>query len=233
MRGGRGGIDLFGRPLSKGNRPGLFQVFHDPQGPPGVAGHGKFVVINVPDNALAVYDVGESGGAQPEPPPDVVEAPHLAGGIAPQVKGDAVVRGKPLQPCHVVRADAYDQGIPFGKVRLGVSKLPGLDGSTVGEGPEEEVDDNVPAPMFQKVELPSRNQGHGKGWRNESNWQHNGHRLKDRAGICQLQSPLPLYRRPLAGYNPVRKGRAGDRPGRQSDPNVHTGRVENGRRHIC
>ena len=62
-----------------GNRPGLRQPFHHPQGPPGVAGHGEFVVVNVADYSLSVYDVGEPGGAKAEPSPDVVKALHLAG----------------------------------------------------------------------------------------------------------------------------------------------------------
>ena len=145
------------------NRPGLFQFFHHPQCPRGVAGHGEFVVVDVPDYALIVYDIGEPGGAQAEPPPDVVEAPDLAGGIAAQVKGKAVVRGKPLQLYDVIRADAYDQGIPLVKFRLGVSKPPGLHGSTIGGGPKEEIDDNIPAPVFREVKIASRDQGHGEG----------------------------------------------------------------------
>ncbi len=161
-------------------------------------------MVDVPDNALGVYDVGEPGCAQPEPPPDVVEAPNPAGRIAAQVEGKAVGLGKPLQPYYVVRADAYDQGISLFKVRLRVSKLPGLDGSTVGEGPEKEVNDNVPAPVLRQVELPSRNQGHGEGWRNGTDSQHYGHNLKAgktavngcraRAGVVARSKPVAIFR---------------------------------------
>ena len=92
-------------------------------------------MVDVPDYPLRVYDVGEPGGAQPEPPPDVVKPLHFAGRVAAQVKGQTVGRGEPLQPSDVIRADAQDQGISPVKVRVRVSKLPGLDGSTVGESP--------------------------------------------------------------------------------------------------
>lgn len=148
-------------------------------------------MIDVPDDALGVYNVGEPGDAQPESPPDVVEALHLAGRIAAQGEGKVVGCGKPLQPFHAVRADAYDQGVSLLKVRLGVSKLPGLDGSTIGECPEEEIDDNVPAPVLQEVKLSSRYQGNGKGWGNGSDSQHNGHKLMAGAGGCQRPALLP------------------------------------------
>ncbi len=169
-----------------------------------MAGHGKLVVVDVPDNPLGVYNVGEPGGTQPVPPPDVVEAPHLAGRIAAQGEGKVVDVGKPLQPYYVIRADAYDQGISLVKVRLGVSKLPGLDGSTVGEGPEEEIDYNVPAPVLREVKLPSRNQGHGEGWRNGTDSQHYGHNLRAgktavngwraRAGVVARSKPVAVFR---------------------------------------
>ena len=145
-------------------------------------------MVDVPDDALGVYNVGEPGDAQAESPPDVVKALHLAGRIAAQDKGNVVGCGKPFQLVHIIRADTNDQGIPLLKVPLGVSKLPGLDGSTIGECPEEEIDDNVPAPVLQKVKLPSRDQGHGKGWRNGADSQHNGHNLMAGGSECQLHS---------------------------------------------
>ena len=144
-------------------------------------------MVDVADYALGVYYVGEPGGARPEPPPDIVEAPNLAGGIAAQVNGKAVGLGKPLQPFNVIRADAYDQGIPVLKVLLGVSKLPSLHGSTMGERSEEEIDDNVLAPVVGEVELPARIQGYGKGWRRSADSQHYGHRLK--VGVVRCQRP--------------------------------------------
>jgi hypothetical protein len=92
-------------------------------------------VVDVPDYPLGVYNVGKPGGAQPEPPPDVVKALHFAGGITAQGEGDVVGRRKPLKPFDVFRADAEDQGVSLVKVRVRVSKLPGLDGSTIGESP--------------------------------------------------------------------------------------------------
>ena len=142
-------------------------------------------MVDVPNYPLGVYDVGEPGGAQPEPPPDVVKAPHLAGGIAAQDEGNLVGRRKPLQPLYVVRADAEDQGISLVKVRVRVSKLPGLDGSTMGEGPQEEVDNNVLAPVFREVKFPSRNQGHDKCGRDSANSQHDRDKVKSVTQDCQ------------------------------------------------
>ena len=119
-------------------------------------------MVDVPDDPLCVYNVGEPGGAQPEPSLNIVETSHPSARIAAKGKGNAVGRGKPPQPFNVVRADSQNQGIPFVKACLRVSKLPGLDGSTIGERPEEEVNDNVLPPVFREVKLPSRNQGHGK-----------------------------------------------------------------------
>ena len=119
-------------------------------------------MVDVPDNSLCVYNVGEPGGAQPVPPLDIVETSHPSARIAAQGKGNAVGCRKPPQPFNVVRTDAQNQGIPFVKVCLRVSKLPGLDGSTIGERPKEEVNDNVLPPVFREVKLPSRNQGQSK-----------------------------------------------------------------------
>ena len=142
-------------------------------------------MVDVPDYPLAVYDVGEPGGAQAEPPPDVVKAPHLAGGVAAQGEGNVVGRGKTLKPFDVVRADAEDQGISLVKVRVRVSKLPGLDGSTMGESPQEKVDNNVLAPVFREVKLSSRNQGHDKSGRGSANSQHDRDKVKSVAKECQ------------------------------------------------
>ena len=136
------------------------------------------VVVDVPDDALAVYNVGEPGDAQPR-------------------IGAARRRG--AAPCRPNRCPGRKESCWAAANLFSLSTLSGLMPMTRvfrsskstwefpnslvwtvqpgGKGPEEEIDDNVPALMLQEFKLTSRDQGHGKGWRNGADSQHNGPKL--------------------------------------------------------
>ena len=100
-------------------------------------------MIDVPDYPFPVDEVGKPGGPQPEPSPHVVKSPYLARLVAGQLEWDAVLFRKPFQPLNAVGTNAQYNPVSLGQRHLGVSKLPGLDGSTVGKRPQEEIENYI------------------------------------------------------------------------------------------
>lgn len=114
----------------------------------GVAPHHELVVVHAPDHAGVVDDVGEAGGAEPEPAPDVVETPHLAGAVGRQAVGQGEGLREVGQRIAAVRADADNGCVRSGDAFVLVAELRGLPGSPPGAGAGKEEEHHVPSALL-------------------------------------------------------------------------------------